>query len=109
MNRAQGNLRETEKALRLAAKKVRARGIQIVWGAFEEDGPRGGVCVLGAYNRVHHAVPPLALPVDEDRMVAAYDAIEAGFDGEKRGDAPRRWWQLGRRLRRSLRPRRAVG
>lgn len=104
MNTAQGNVKVTEAALRESARLARAAGIPLVWGAFEEQ-YSNGVCVLGAYNRMKG--PDLALPKDDLKMCDAWDAIEAGFDGEKRGLFPRRWWELGRRLRRSLRPRRA--
>ena len=96
-----GSIVETERVLRICARRAHAADVPLVYDAFEDDA--GGVCVLGAYNRFSGGMH-LSLPDGDDSFSAAWDAIEAGFDRAPRKGHPIRWWNLGRRLRRALKP-----
>jgi hypothetical protein len=107
---ANGDVREVEAMLLLCAAKARARGLDIIYGAFEEhDGDELiGVCALGAYNACSGG-EHLALP-EGDALSDAWDAIEIGFDDgmEPAEDTGLyQWWEVGQRLRAQLNPREA--
>ncbi len=110
-----------ERILHVAATAARAKGLRIVYGAFEEtDGDTvTGCCALGA---IEHAPTPLLHLTD-----TAWDAIELGFDasglrvarrmhedgqrfevdcgGQRAPQSfPIEWYRVGARLRRRLRP-----
>lgn len=110
---AHGDPAAVERELLGYAAKAMAKGLVLIYGAFEGvDGrERAGVCALGAYNATAGKDDRLSLPEDslEDvsEFVLAWDAIEAGFDGDKCGDHPLEWWRVGKNLRRALRPRKA--
>lgn len=99
-----GDPAAVERELLMYAERARAKGLDMVWGAFEDDS--GGVCVLGAYNRTARHGEGLSLPTG-DAHAAAWDSIEMGFDGEP-PCLPTVWWEVGSRLRGALKPRRAV-
>ncbi|HLM74466.1 MAG TPA: hypothetical protein VK459_17290 [Polyangiaceae bacterium] len=89
------------------AATARKRGYAIIRGAFEGETASGwpGVCALGAYEVVARGTSlRLSLPSRLKEHAAAWDAIEDGFDGEPRRRRSKRWWNVGRRLRRALRP-----
>lgn len=71
------DIEATEAVLRRCAFAVQAAGVDLVYGAFEEDRPGGGVCILGAHNLTPSA-GNLALSDDSDMMAAEWDAIEEG-------------------------------
>lgn len=99
-----GDPAAVERELLMYAERARAKGLDIVWGAFEDDA--GGVCPFGAYNRTAAPGESLSLPTEDDAHAAAWDAIEMGFDGEP-PCLPTVWWEVGSRLRAALKPRRA--
>lgn len=116
---AHGDPAAVEATLLRSAEKARARGLAIVYGAFEErlgddgdvvvgGGTLTGVCALGAHNLCHDG-ESLALP-DGDEFSDAYDAIQDGFDDSPvpaENDPAHTWWWVGNRLRAKLNPREA--
>jgi len=86
------------------------RGFILVYDAFEVTGKHGhviGVCALGAYNAMAARGERLSLPdpeTDGDAFVAAWDAIEAGWDESDTADNNGEWYMVGLRLRFRFRP-----
>ena len=114
---ASGNVRATERTLKRCARRATADGLIMIydaWSGINQHG-RNGVCVLAAYNEFA-AGERLSLPDDSHEMCEAWDSIESGFDGTPHRKAKtltghrvvKRWWTLGYRLRRALRPSKVV-
>jgi hypothetical protein len=95
------------------ATEAKRLGYAIIFGAFDGKTASGqkAVCALGAHDVVarYWPYPRLSLPSRSKELAAACEAIEVGFDGEPRRRRSKRWWNVGRRLRRALRPEKAVG
>lgn len=106
-----GEPRKVESALVRCILKAQRAGFAIISGAKEADfGAVAGVCAMGAYERLGRKAPRLALPSRSYELCRAYDAIENGFDGteeacdENGRPLPRRWLDVGMRLRARFRP-----
>lgn len=88
---------------------ARRRGFTLIYDAFEVEA-RGhviGVCALGAYNAMAAKGERLSLPdpeADEEAFVAAWDAIEAGWDLSPIAEHPHEWWSVGMSLRVRFKP-----
>ena len=119
---APGNVRATERVLKRCAKAALANGKVLIFDEFEGADIHGnsGVCVLGAYNAYCYNLScrgeKLHLPDDSDAMAEAWDSIEMGWDGVPHRKARtqtgrpvvKRWWSMGYRLRKTLKPTRAA-
>jgi hypothetical protein len=114
---AAGNVRQTERVLKRSAKAALADGNVLIFGDFDGTDIRGnlGVCVLGAHNSYCRG-ERLSLPDDSDAMAEAWDSIEMGWDGVAHKKARtqtgrrvvKRWWSMGYRLRKAMKPTRAA-
>lgn len=99
--------RKVERVLVRCIMKAQRDGFAIIYGAKAVD---GGVCAMGAYERLGRKAPRLALPARSYELCRAYDAIEMGFDGHKHAvdernrPLPARWIDVGMRLRKRFRP-----
>lgn len=88
---------------------ARAAGYVLIYDVFEvRDGKRIlGVCALGAYNAMAQPGERLSLPdpdADDGAFVAAWDAIEAGWDLSPSAGHPHEWWTVGMLLRVRFKP-----
>lgn len=104
--------RVTERVIALCIRRAQRDGLAIVFNAKEvpDSGPVRGVCAMGAYERLGVNAPSLRLPSSLPDLARAYDAIEAGFDGngtacdDNGRPLPRTWIDVGLRLRERFMP-----